>query len=61
MSLPPVLRLYHEDGKTVDLRSGLVSPRRLGLADLVLAGLPLPPELQQTAATPERRHTERSK
>jgi ATP-dependent Clp protease ATP-binding subunit ClpA len=61
MSLPPVLRLYHEDGKTVDLRSGLVSPRRLALADLVLAGLPLPPEFQCTAVTPERGHTERSK
>jgi hypothetical protein len=43
--LPAVLRIYHEDGKTVDLRAGIVSAQVPRLAALVLAALPLPPEL----------------
>ena len=35
---------HHEDGKTVDLRTGLVIPRRIALSELVLAALALPPE-----------------
>ncbi len=42
--LPPVVRLHHEDGKMIDLRTGLISARPVGLATLVLAALPLPPE-----------------
>jgi ATP-dependent Clp protease ATP-binding subunit ClpA len=44
VGLPPVVRIYHEGGQTIDLRSGIVSSRRLSLAELVLAALPLPPE-----------------
>jgi hypothetical protein len=47
LRLLPVRRLYHEDGKTVDLRTGLASPKRPRLKGLILATLPLPPELTE--------------
>ena len=49
LPLGPIVRIYDESGPTLDLRSGLSLPAYPTPADwkrLVLAGLPLPPELE---------------
>jgi ATP-dependent Clp protease ATP-binding subunit ClpC len=48
INLPPVLRLYEENGATLDLRSGLMTlkmPTVKELRALLLAALPLPREM----------------
>jgi hypothetical protein len=48
LALRPVLRIYDSQGPTVDLRTGLLTPKLPDgdvLRNFVLAALPLPPEL----------------
>jgi MoxR-like ATPase len=42
-----VLRVYNENGSTLDVRTGLVGPTLPELAPFVLAALPLPAEFQE--------------